>query len=547
MHNKCVNWVQIHAFKMIKYTDQNSVKNQLFTTPFQKQLDPNNRWVRMADIIAWDKLARVYMQYMSIQMGRSTVDLRTVMGAMFIQHSLNLTDRKTIEMISENVYMQYFVGLSTFQTAAIFDHSLLSVFRQRLGKQGGEELNKITVGHAFETGQINHRKSRRSTKEEDRQENNKEHNDEIDNNKEGEKQEVKEKPTENRGTVKIDATVVPQNITYPTDAKLLNHSREISEAIIDDLYEQLREAIATKPRTYRREARQSWLGFSKSRKPNRKTVRKQLKRQLSYLKRNLNHIDSMLQLILGSGELIVLKEGLRKKLYVISEIYRQQQEMYGDNRKRISDRIVNVSQPWVRPIIRGKAGRAVEFGAKINLSLTEQLAIVDESSFDAFNESLGLVAQLESYKELFGYYPQYALVDKIYLTRNNRKYMKDKGIRHTGSPLGRPAPISKEVKAKMKKKNNERNHVEGKFGQGKQKFGLDNLRTKTKGSSFCAINLIVMAMNMLALLKKDPLAIFDDILSITKEYIQHMFSIYWTILRLITLDSIYPTPTSRIY
>lgn len=484
---------------------------------------------------------------MSSKMGRSTVDLRAVMGAMFIQHSLNLTDRKTIEMISENVYMQYFVGLSTFQTASIFDHSLLSVFRLRLGKQGGEKLNEITVLHAFEIGQIKHRKSRRQAKEEDGPNNKREKIQECDNDKKQEEQEGKEKLTENRGTVKIDATVIPQNITYPTDAKLLNHSREISEAIIDELYEQLREVMTTKPRTYRREARVSWLGFSKSRKPKRKTILKQLKKQLGYLKRNLKYIDTMQLSILESGESIVLSEGLRKKLYVISEIYRQQQEMYTDKRKRISDRIVNVSQPWVRPIVRGKAGHAVEFGAKINLSLTEKLAIVDQSSFDAFNESLGLVTQLEGYKKLFGYYPEYALVDKIYLTRNNRKFMKDKGISHTGSPSGRPRPISKEIKAKLKNKNNERNHVEGKFGQGKQKFGLDNLRTKTKASSYCAINLIVLAMNLLALLEKSLRIIFDNTVSIIKDHIQHAFSFLKTNYRIVTLDTIYRTQSNSKY
>ena len=511
---------------MIKYTDQSTIKNQLFTTPFQQELDPTNKWVCMAELIPWDKLAGIFMKSMSSKMGRSTVDLRTIMGAMFIQQSLNLTDRMTIEMISENVYMQYFVGLATFQTAPIFDFTLLSIFRQRLGKLGGEELNEIIIRHAFETEQIKHRKPRRTKKEDGVEEDKEINTEQVDSgNLEGE---IKDGGNENRGTVKIDATVVPQNITYPTDAKLLNHSREISEYIIDELYEQVRDEMATKPRTYRREARSSWLGYSRSRKPKRKTIRKQLKSQLGYIKRNLKHIDIMFEMLMKSGKTIVLAEGLRKKMYVISEIYRQQQEMYTQRRNSISDRIVNVSQPWVRPIVRGKAGHAVEFGAKINLSLTEQLAKVDVSSFDAFNESTDLIAQLNGYNELFGYYPEYALVDKIYLTRKNRKFMKSKGIKHTGAPLGRPKAIPKAAKAKFKKKNNERNHVEGKFGQAKQTFGLDNLRTKTKASSYCAINLIVLAMNLLALFKKSLLSNYNTIESTIKDHILFVISILST-------------------
>ena len=118
-------------------------------------------------------------------------------------------------------------------------------------------------------------------------------------------------------------------------------------------------------------------------------------------------------------------------MYVISEIYRQHRIMHDDRRKRLSDRIVSVGQPFVRPIVRGKAGKSVEFGAKINLSLTEQLVRVDYSSYNSFNESTGFISQLKGYKACFGYYPEYALADKIYLTRQNRKFMKDNGIKHT--------------------------------------------------------------------------------------------------------------------
>ena len=505
---------------MIKYTDQNAVKNQLFRTPFQNELDIKNRWVMLAENMPWDKMATIYIDYMSQGMGRSTVDLRTVMGAMFIQHALNLTDRNTIEMISENIYMQYFVGLSSFQSTPIFDHSLLSVFRQRLGKKGAEQLNEITISHAFESGQIKHRKSRNPSKIDDNSSKNQDNKNEDGTDKPREVDQ--DNVTKNRGTVKIDATVVPQNITYPTDAKLLNHSRELSEAIIDELYEQLREGWRTKPRTYRREARKKWLQFSKNRKPNNKRIRKIVKTQLGYLNRNLKHIDNMLSAILQSGERIVLTERLRKKMYVIGEIYRQQRVMHDDRRKRISDRIVNVSQPWVRPIVRGKAGSAVEFGAKINLSLTEQLVTVDYSSFDAFNEGSGFVDQLKGYKERFGYYPEYALADKIYLTRHNRKFMKDNDIKHTGSPLGRPKARDKQLASKMKKKNNQRNHIEGKIGQGKQKFGLDQLRTKTVASSLCAINFIVLTMNMLALMEKKVLNNFDWLRVMTVPHIKYL-------------------------
>jgi len=501
---------------MINYTDQNSLRNRLFKTPYDNTLDQENRVVMLARFIPWDKMSRIFIECLSGNDGRGSVDLRIIMGSMFIQHSMNLTDRETIQLLQENIYMQYFIGLSSFQTEPVFHHSLLSIFRKRLGKEGSEKLNDTFIKHAFDSKALKHRKSRstidsaelatQNTTKQDKtskpvQQNKGDSGTTAKDDVEGNGGNPEKNEVPNRGTVKIDATVVPQHITYPTDTKLLNHARELSEQIIDYLYEQSPRLWPVKPRTYRREARKKWLSFSKSRKPSKKKIRRQKRSDLNYIKRNLGHIDEMMKLIQRNGQPIVMKEVLRKKLYVISEIHRQQQIMYKDKRKRISDRIVSISQPWVRPIVRGKAGSPVEFGAKINISLTEKMITVDQSSFNAFNESIYLQDQIEAYKKRFGYYPEYALVDKIYLTRGNREYLGDKGIKHTGAPLGRPPNNKKKKNPKTRKKNNERNHVVGKIGQGKVKYGLDNLRTKTMGTSYAAINLIALAMNMLALQK----------------------------------------------
>lgn len=492
---------------MIKYKDQLTISSRIFTTPFENELSPTNRWVQLEKIVPWDRMAKIFFDRLDRYQGRGSIDLRIVMGTMFIQHSLNLTDRATIELIQENIYMQYFVGLPSFQILPVFDHSLLSVFRKRLGKKGSKEMIDIFIDYALEKQQIKHRKSRVVETDE----NNNDDGQCNENTDEGSTVEAEgsaedgqvesSDKIENRGTVKIDATVIPQDITYPTDTKLLNKARELSEQIIDKLYELQPRLWKYKPRTYRRKARKKWLSFSKSRRPSKKKIRAQKSADLRYLRRNLKHIDEMMAVLAEHGIHPTLPESLRKKMYVISEVYRQQKIMNDDNRKKISDRIVSIAQPWVRPIVRGKAGSRVEFGAKINISVTEKMITVDQSSFDAFNESSFLIEQLEAYKARFGYYPEYALVDKIYLTRANRKYMREHGIKNTGSPLGRPPKEKKTVTAKMKKKNNERNHVEAKIGQGKLKYGLNKLRTKLESTSYCAINLIALAMNMITLQK----------------------------------------------
>lgn len=502
---------------MINYTSASTVKNRLFKTPFENELDPTNRWVKLETLIPWDKMAVVFFDRLDSKQGRGSIDLRIVLGAMFIQHSLNLTDRETLQTIQENIYMQYFIGLPTFSTKAVFDSSLLTILRKRLGEQGSKELNDIFIDHAIENKLVKHRKTRITKSNE---------SSEGDNDGEPEQEsgtinDGSTKPVDepiNRGTVKIDATVVPQDITYPTDTKLLNHARQISEKIIDVLYGHKSSLWKAKPRTYRVEAKNKWLSFSKKRKPNKKAIKHQRKSDLGYLRRNLRHIDEMMEKLLKNNIKIEIAEVLRKKMYVISEVYRQQYYMYNQKSKKIKDRIVSIAQPWVRPVVRGKAGSAVEFGAKINISVTEKMTRVDQSSFDAFNESVYLKEQIEGYKDRYGYYPSYALVDKIYLTRANREYLKSHRIKHTGPGLGRPPKDKKRTSAKMKKKGNERNHVEGKIGQGKRKFGMNLLRTKTKQTSYCAIHLIILAMNMLALQKRAFCFFYKLLKSVIEKY-----------------------------
>ena len=101
-------------------------------------------------------------------------------------------------------------------------------------------------------------------------------------------------------------------------------------------------------------------------------------------------------------------------------------------------RIVSIDQPHVRPIVRGKMNANVEFGAKIQVSLMQDFAFMEELSWDAFNEGTRLMKTVDQYKARLGYYPKEVLVDKIYCTRVNRASLKELRITLVGKPLGRP-------------------------------------------------------------------------------------------------------------
>lgn len=92
-------------------------------------------------------------------------------------------------------------------------------------------------------------------------------------------------------------------------------------------------------------------------------------------------------------------------LLVVTEVYRQQRTLIENNQQSISDRIVSLSQPHIRPIVRGKAGKPVEFGAKISASYFDGYVFLDRISWDNFNESGDLKFQIEAYYNFTGYYP----------------------------------------------------------------------------------------------------------------------------------------------
>jgi transposase, IS5 family len=120
-----------------------------------------------------------------------------------------------------------------------------------------------------------------------------------------------------------------------------------------------------KPRTYRQNARKDYLRLAKSRRLSASKRRQGIRKQLGYLRRNLSHIESLKQFV----PLSVLKSKQYHELLVIHVLYRQQQEMYDNRSHRIDDRIVSISQPYIRPIVRGKVKSPTEFGAKISASV----------------------------------------------------------------------------------------------------------------------------------------------------------------------------------
>ncbi len=177
--------------------------------------------------------------------------------------------------------------------------------------------------------------------------------------------------------------------------------------------------------------------------------------------------------------------------------------MYENKTNRIDDRIVSLTQPHLRPIVRGKAGTPVEFGAKISVSYSDGYCFLDHLSWDNFNESLYLESQVDKYYQRFGCYPESLHVDQIYRTRANRAWCKKRGIRLSGPPLGRrPTNRSPELIQQQREDERYRNAIEGKFGQAKRRYGLGRVMAKLSETAESSIAITFLVMNLEQLLKQ---------------------------------------------
>ena len=458
---------------MIRETNQNQLELPGFDSPFD--LDIENRWVKLSHKIPWEPLSDAYNKAMSRKKGRPSKPARLVIGAVIIKHKLKLSDEETINTIQENPYLQYFVGFKRFTTQQAFAPSLFVKIRRRMGKTVFDEFNQSIIDVIEKPKKV-------ATDDSDESGNSGSGQTEI----------------TNKGKLLLDATVSEQAIRFPTDLSLLNEAREISEKIIDGLYKQ--GEIATKPRTYRRIARKAFLSIAKQKKPSVKKRRSGVKQQLQYLKRNLKSICRLLD----SLKSIPLSDKQLKQYWVIQVLYEQQQSMYDKRENRCDNRIVSIHQPHVRPIIRGKWDKKTEFGAKYGVSLSHGgIASVDHLSWEAYHEGVDLIDQVEAYKTINGYYPEAVLADTIYGTRQNRKYLKSIGVRFAGKALGRPrqSSDSKEERKRRREEYLQRIPIEGKFGQGKNGYGLSYIRARTRSTSEAWIRSIFFVMNLAVLAK----------------------------------------------
>ncbi|MEJ7685093.1 MAG: IS5 family transposase [Segetibacter sp.] len=496
-----------------QYISTNQVIIPGFETPFHKHLNATNRWVVLSAKMPWDELVNVYQKQMNnSKTGADGINPRVVIGALIIKHMCDLSDRETVQQIQENMYMQYFLGFSSFSDEEPFDASLFVEFRKRLGTEQINAINqKILQLSAERTKQSvaagkEGNPSVAAQVPEEQKQTAKQRNEEVSVQKPAEVQAA----ITHDGKLIVDATACPQDISYPTDLNLLNDAREKTEELIDFLYSPLLHK--KKPRTYRKVARKLYLKTAQKKVKSKKEIRNAIKKQLGFLSRNIKNTHTLL----AAYTTIPFNVHQHKYFLVVQTLYDQQARMYKEKIHTIEHRIVSIHQPHVRPIVRGKTNAKVEFGAKINLSLVNGFAFLEDLLWDAFNEGTRLIKTVEQYKARLGHYPKEVLADKIYCNRANRAKLKELGIVLVAKALGRPRAQSNLIRP------GQRNPIEGKFGQAKTTYGMNRIKARLQQTSQSWIATIIMVLNLVKLTGQVPFCLIQSLLSYSATGIKNL-------------------------
>ena len=303
---------------------------------------------------------------------------------------------------------------------------------------------------------------------------------------------------ENLDTMYTDATCYESEMRYPTDAKLLWEGIEKSYATMCELSGRLG---IHRPRTKFLDVQKANLTYRKQRKHSRSQTRKITRRLLDLLGKILKEIREIERGNGNAENLLTVRE--KSDLEIITRMYRQQKNHFrnNDSRESIPNRIVSLSKPHLRPIVRGKEVKSVEFGAKVNNILVDGISFIEKLSFNAFNEGTRLVHCLKMHKRLFGVEAKKVGGDTGYAGTENRDYCKANGIQTSFVKRGRPFGEKKKEKDLVRKElaRVRETAMEGSFGTQKEHYDLRRVKARTKRTEILYIFFGIHTANVVQL------------------------------------------------
>ena len=304
---------------------------------------------------------------------------------------------------------------------------------------------------------------------------------------------------DNLGVVMSDATCYESHLRFPTKEKLLWESIEWTYNQIKKL---TKEVKGCRPRSKYDDIEKRYNNFSRSRKKTQKK-KKKIRRSLIYLLDKLtSQLDNLEQTHSGC---LKLDGSYHKRRNIIRTVLGQQIEMQATG-KSVADRIVSIDKHYVRPIVRGKETKQVEFGAKVNLIQVDGLNFIEHLDFNAFNEGTRGISSIQYAQVLFRKKVTHFAGDAIYATNKTRKYCSSRPSKIYTSfvPKGKKSKDEKERKAMRSILSKERStRLEGSFGTEKEYYGLRKNKARTKETEIIWILFGIHTANVTRLARRE--------------------------------------------
>jgi len=409
-----------HAFS---FSDQTERFDEFYHRFLQSDLGKIHQGV------PWDSLVRSFGLSDSAKGPDSIFSPKGKIALMFLKHYGCCSDRRLIEQLNGNLEWQFFCDLH-LGTARIENFKIVSDIRCDLAKKlDMKEVEQVLYGHwsAF---------------------------------------------MDNKESVTVDATCYESHLRYPTTVKLLWEC-------VDWLYGKmglLCSLLGVKlPRTKYLKWKKRYVGYSKMRRKTKKK-RRALTRSLLRLLSKLNGIMDGLE----DGCGITFAPNYHRRRATAKKVF-EQQDAYFNQDIKPKDRIVSLDRPYIRPIVRGKEIKAVEFGAKVNKLQIDGISFIEHLSFDAFHEGNRLIDTIFRAQQLTHVKTKVVGGDAIYATNKNRNFITKHGIRTDFKRKGKATKHEKQRRQMAAAITKERaSRLEGSFGKDKEHYHLKRIRARTK-------------------------------------------------------------------
>ena len=353
---------------------------------------------------------------------------------MFLKPYTGLSDDGLIEMLNGSIHMQMFCGVLIDPSRPIKDGKIVSAIRNRLAPRLDIVRQQSVLYKKWDS------------------------------------------MLKDKDLCMSDATCYESHLRYPTDIKLM---WECCEWLHKLLQKTCREQGERLSRSKYNEVAKARLAYAKQRKPKKSDTRRMQRRLLKLLGKLIGQWNCLCRLY---APVIHLSAEQDKRIMAIKEVHRQQTDHF--NKKEVKHRIVSIDRPYIRPIVRGKENKRVEFGAKVNNIQVDGISFIEHHSFEAFNEGSRLKQCVEYQESLTGVNVTRIGMDTIYANNENRKYCTERGITTNFVRKG-PKPKDEQADISTARRiigNLRATVMEGSFGNQKLHFGVGRIAARNRHS-----------------------------------------------------------------